>query len=231
MTAEEEPRHAARTWRGVRRSGANSDRDYRLELVASVMLAITTVLTAWSAYQATRWSGLQSINFARAASYRVESTRAYNLGAQKYVIDTSTFNFFAEAYAAGDAQLADFYRTRMMRKDFIPFVDAWIASNPLEQELGSATIRSPVEDPAYLDLLFARSRELEALAEEHFGKATTANQHSDNYVLGTVIFASVLFFAGISSKFRTYNVRMLLLALAGLMLLIGAGRIVGLPVH
>lgn len=231
MTEEGEARHGSGNLRGLWRSGAKSDRDYHLEIAASVILAITTVLTAWSTYQATRWSGLQSINVPRAASYRVESTRAYNLGVQKHGVDTSTFNFFAEAYAAGDDQLAEFYRTRMMRKDFIPFVDAWIASSPLAQELRSAPIRSPVEDPAHLDLLFARSRELEALAEAHFVKATTANQHSDDYVLGTVIFASVLFFAGISSKFRTYNVRMLLLAFAVLMLLFGAGRIVGLPIH
>ena len=79
--------------------------------------------------------------------------------------------------------------------------------------------------------MFSPSQELEAQAETFFAKATAANQTGDDYILGTVFFASVLFFAGISSKFRATSVRMAMLGAGSAMLLFGAIRIIGLPIH
>ena len=36
------------------------------------MLAIVAVTTAWSVYQATRWAGVQSADYAHAAALRVD---------------------------------------------------------------------------------------------------------------------------------------------------------------
>lgn len=49
---------------------------HHTEIAAAILLSIATVLTAWCAYQATRWSGVQSIRYAEASAARVESTRA-----------------------------------------------------------------------------------------------------------------------------------------------------------
>jgi surface polysaccharide O-acyltransferase-like enzyme len=38
-------------------------RDRRVELLAAIMVSIATVVTAWSAYQATRWSGDQAESY------------------------------------------------------------------------------------------------------------------------------------------------------------------------
>ena len=45
-------------------------RDERVEVVAAVLLSLATVLSAWGAYQATRWSGEQANNYAEAAALR-----------------------------------------------------------------------------------------------------------------------------------------------------------------
>ena len=47
-----------------------------LELVATIILAAATVGTAWSGYQAPRWSGVQAADYVTASGLRVESTRA-----------------------------------------------------------------------------------------------------------------------------------------------------------
>ena len=47
----------------------------RLELAATIVLSIAVVLTAWSAFQAGKWSGVQSIKFAEAGAARTESVR------------------------------------------------------------------------------------------------------------------------------------------------------------
>ena len=58
----------------------------------------------------------------------------------------------------------------------------------------------------------------------NYMKAETARkaiEHADNYVLLTVLFASVLFFAGISSKFKSPHTRIGLLMM-GWILFIGS---------
>jgi hypothetical protein len=47
----------------------------RLELAATIVMSIAVVLTAWSAFQAGKWSGVQSIRFAEAGAARTESAR------------------------------------------------------------------------------------------------------------------------------------------------------------
>jgi hypothetical protein len=48
----------------------------RLELAAVLLLALTTLATAWCGYQAARWSGEQSEHFARASSVRIKAQQA-----------------------------------------------------------------------------------------------------------------------------------------------------------
>ena len=43
-----------------------------LELLATILLAIAAVATAWSSYQSSRWSGVQAIDFSHANAARVE---------------------------------------------------------------------------------------------------------------------------------------------------------------
>jgi hypothetical protein len=46
-----------------------------MEVVATVILALAAVATAWSGYQASRWHGEQAIAFSRANAARVDATR------------------------------------------------------------------------------------------------------------------------------------------------------------
>src|SRR3954454_6357268 len=48
----------------------------RLELSAVLLLALTTLATAWCGYQAARWSGEQAEHFARASATRIKAQQA-----------------------------------------------------------------------------------------------------------------------------------------------------------
>jgi alanyl-tRNA synthetase len=65
----------------------------------------------------------------------------------------------------------------------------------------------------------------EQAAEDATDEARVANDRSDDYVLMTILFATVLFFAGISSKMDTLKARVLLLSV-GSVLLVGSAAIV-----
>jgi hypothetical protein len=59
----------------------------------------------------------------------------------------------------------------------------------------------------------ARADRLESVATAASQRAKDANRHADNYMLALVLFASSLFFAGLSTKLVTRNARITLLSL------------------
>ena len=104
-----------------------------------------------------------------------------------------------DAYVREETELADFYEARF-RAEFEPAVEAWIATRPLQNADVPLT---PFAMPEYK--LAARAEAAGAGGE---GRGVVAGagvnvQRATNYVLGVVLFASALFFAGMSSKLGT----------------------------
>jgi hypothetical protein len=91
----------------------------RLELLATLLLALATVATAWSGYQASRWNGEQAKAFSRASARRIESARSDSLANAQTQIDVATFTQWVDAFARGETELADFYFKRF-RAEFKP---------------------------------------------------------------------------------------------------------------
>lgn len=188
----------------------------RVELLATILLAIAAVATAWSSYQSARWSGVQAIDFSRANASRVESTRASTEAGQLLQIDVITFTQWADAYAGAEPELADFYFKRF-RSEFKPAVRAWIATEPLKNPEAPPV---PFSMPQYKLAAEAESKQLLRKAETATAEAQQSNQRSDNYVLAVVLFAAALFFAGISTKLAVPSQRVAVLVL-GYVLFVG----------
>src|SRR3954468_3456201 len=90
-----------------------------LEILATLLLALAAVATAWSGYQANRWNGEQVKAGSRTNGLRIEAARAQGLSEAEVQIDVATFIAWSNAYATGDKHLQDFYETRF-RTDFRP---------------------------------------------------------------------------------------------------------------
>src|SRR3954466_1646666 len=115
-----EPReHRARVSRG--------ERGY--ELAAVLLLSLTTLATAWSGYQAARWSGEQSQHYARASATRIKAQQQSTAAGQLRIDDLLYFNGWLDAREAGNRDLAAIYRRRF-RPEFVPAFNAWIAQRP-----------------------------------------------------------------------------------------------------
>jgi hypothetical protein len=181
--------------------------DERLEVLATVLLSCATLATAWSGYQASRWNGEQAKAFARASAARIESTKSANLASAQTQVDVATFTQWVNAYALDQTELADFYFARF-RKEFEPAVDAWVATRPRRNPDAPLT---PFAMPEYRLAARAEAEQHEAEAQRWSAKAQENVQRATNYVLGVVLFASVLFFAGISTKLRAPLLRRVLL--------------------
>lgn len=207
-------------------NGAPVDhRERRIDIASALLLSVATVLAAWSAFQSAKWGGEQATAYAEASALRQESVRNSTLAGQLTIIDVSVFEQFIDAYAAGDRELQDFYRERA-REEFRPALDAWIALARDDLETAPAT---PFAMPEYELAATVESERLQRQGEARFQDALDNNQRSDNYVLIAVLFASVLLFAGLAPKSRSYPIQVTMIVMAVVVLVVGLGFLLALP--
>jgi hypothetical protein len=208
------------------------------------VLAVAAVLTAWAAFQATKWSGEQADGYSRANAARTESTRASTRAGQLSVIDVTTFTSWVSAianerragedtgitpggaYAPNPNSESGFLYQRF-RPEFRTAVDAWLKTSPLSNPEAAPT---PFLMPEYQLADAQRADQLEQQADAFATYAREANQRGDNYVLMTILFASVLVLLGIGSKMDTFRARTLIFVLATVTLVVGAAIMFTFPV-
>jgi hypothetical protein len=189
--------------------------DRRLELAATVLLAVAAVATAWSAYQSARWHGQQAESQSASIAARVESTRTANVANRQAQIDVALYTQWVDAYARDETELAGFYRKRF-RTEFQPAFEAWVATRP---RTNPAAPLSPFAMPQYKLAANAQADRLEAQAGEASQRVGRFIQRADNYSLAVVLFAASLFFAGISTRLGSRNTREVVLGLGYVMFL------------
>ena len=189
--------------------------DRRLELAATVLLALAAVGTAWATYQSARWHGKQAEAQSASIAARVESTREADVANRQAQVDVALFTQWVDAYASGNQRLATFYRERF-RPRFKPAFEAWIELRPLENPKAPG---SPFDLPQYELAASRQADRLEAVAAAKSKDVQKLIQRADNYTLAVVLFAVALFFAGISTKLDDRTARIAILALGYAMFL------------
>ena len=180
-----------------------------VEILATVLLSLAAVATAWSGYQATRWNGEQAKAAGRTNAIRVEAARAQGLSESQTQIDVATFIQWVDAYALKRTELSDFYFKRF-RKEFRPAVQAWLKTRPLVNPDAPLT---PFARPQDKRAAAAEARRLDAAAEVSAADVRRDIQRGSNYVLGVVLFSVSLFFAGLSPRLTDVRLRTITLAL------------------
>ncbi len=194
---------------------AANRRDW-VEVAATVLLAFAAVATAWSSYQATRWNGEQAKTSGTVNKTRIEAARASDLANAQQQVDVATFTQWVDAYARNETELVTFYRERF-REEFKPAFNAWIATKPLKTEGAPLT---PFAMPQYRLAARAEADRLDQRAEELAAQVRRNIQRASNYVLGVVLFAVALFFAGMSTKLTAPGLRKAMLVV-GYVLFLG----------
>jgi len=180
----------------------------RRELVATVLLALAAVATAWSGYQATRWNGEQTKASSRTNAIRIDAARAQGLSEAQKEVDVATFIQWVDAYAHRETELTTFYERRF-RAEFKPAFRAWLATRPLTNPDAPLT---PFVMPQYRLAAEADAERLDAEAEVSAAQVRRNIQRASNYVLGVVLFSVSLFFAGMSTKLTTPRLKTIALA-------------------
>ena len=191
-------------------------RHHRLELAATVLLSFATFGSAWAAWRSSVWNGVQSYESSQATHYLTESIRASTRAQTREAIDVATFLHWLQAKGRGEERYAADL-ARRFRAEFRPVFEAWLA-RPAE---GDGPLELPPDSPfvgADYQEAKRESLDLQRRAEEAGVRAAAATSISNDFVLTAVLYASVLFLAGVSLKVEAYGIRLALVILAGVLL-------------
>jgi hypothetical protein len=195
-------------------------------MIAVLLLGIATIGTAWCGYQSSRWNAEQQDLGRQASDERVEASRQFGLGLQTVQYDANLVAQYAKAVVDGDTTLQQFYRTSLFRPEFLPVLDRWEAAVASGEAPGNL-----LTDRDYLESQLAGYEQAQASAEASDLAAQDAGKNGDEYVLMTLLLATALFFAGVTTSFRFFPARLLLLAGAALAIAYAVSQIASLPVE
>lgn len=187
------------------------------ELLVTVLLVVAALATSWSSYQATRWNGEQAAAASRTNAIRISAARVDGLARSQTQVDVATFIAWADADRRGETTVADFYVDRF-RPEFRTAYDAWMALRPLSDPEAPPT---PFAMEQYAVASKAKAERLDADAEASAAEVRQNIQRSSNYVLTVVLYAVVLFFAGMSTRLQNRRLRWVM-TIAGCLVLLGA---------
>ncbi len=124
-----------------------------------------------------------------------------------------------DAYVAENEDLLNFYEGRF-RDEFNPAFEAWVATDPVNNP------DAPSQPFLMEEYQVASMQEEGAL----FATGEKSNETSDDYAFSTVLLATVLFFAGIATRFEWQPIRWVLLAIGIGLLVFGVYTLLSLPV-
>lgn len=211
---EEEPQKEGRLFLS---QGQGDKFDRWVEFISAIVLSLATVLTAWCGYQASLWGGEQAKAAAAASAARVMSAERSNTATLLGSMHVSLFVQYAAAVSQEDEALAEFLYARFP----VPLrtaTDAWLALEPLNNPDAPP---SPFAMPEYHLPEQDEAAEYDQVAIQKTAEAGNANAQSDDFVRLTVIFATVLFFGGISGKFQWRVIDGVMLVMGAVVMLIG----------
>jgi len=201
-----------------------------LDSWTAIILAIAAIGTAWVAFQASQWSGAQSDAQSASAIARSDAGRAATEATSDEIVDSQTWLDWVNAVSTGDKRRAGFLKER-----FSPTLAKaqlqWLGSAALDSQGNPNSIPkgTPFDLPTYIVPAQAKSDAFAAAAEAKLAEADVASSNATKFVLLAVLFALVLFFASVATKFPAPKTQVALILASLLLLLLGVVRMLLLP--
>ncbi len=190
-----------------------------------IVLSVTTILAAWSAFQASKWSGMMSISFSQASTARIEASRLDGDANRVASIQVGLFTQWVRAFADGDDRETQ-YLESVFPEPLATAFQAWKAADP---QANPDVPRTPFAMPEYRIPAEAQALAADARADGKFADALAFNQRSDNYTILTVLFAAVLFFGSLTARARRRSVQHVFLGMAIVLLVSATAFLVSFP--
>jgi hypothetical protein len=204
----------------------NDTRRGRLELALAIILSLATLASTWCGYQAQSWAGVASTSQSAADTAERQAAEDTIVGLQLRTFDGIALLNYWTALRAGDTQSQELILAHV-RPQLRRAIEAAIADGILT----SPGRTGPLQRPEYVLVEEQEAARLRKEAGVLNTAAANAGRYSGAYVMLTLMFASVLFFGGITGTFRSRRVRVGLATIALAVFVLTVTNLVGLPVH
>jgi hypothetical protein len=190
-----------------------------LEIVATVILGLAIMLIAWNSLQSALWSGEQDKANTQAVLINNQSNDAYQLADGIKTLDQLLFvQFLVSGCASDDGadELRAFTCDQIIRNLSQPGLDA------IDEWSNNDSEEPPFETDAYFAALYSDAEGIAAESLAFVETADEANTKADQYESTSAALAMVLFFAGISLVISWRRLRIVMLAMAGVIMVASA---------
>jgi hypothetical protein len=195
-------------------------------LVSTALLGLIAVLTAWSGYQAAKWGGDATDLALQSNAFQSQSSESSLTANQLQMLDVQIFIEWVNATMQNNVIQAKFYQQRM-RDEAKPAFNAWLETDPFTN--GNAPT-SPFVMPQYVLQTRIQAQKFADQSAALYDQNQVASDHSNNYVLTTVVLASAMFFVGISTRIGWRQVELVLVTFSICLLAYGVYRVVMLQI-
>lgn len=196
------------------------------EILTAVILSLATVGSAWCTYQSTLWDGVQTFKLTDVIYTGRELSELNIESIQNKTIDGAIVLKYVDSYHNDKKTEMEFFYN-LMRPDLKKSVDEWVETKP---NVNKDAPKTPFEMEAYNKTYLSEYDKYSRNYKESMKEAENANTHSDKYVLQTVLFASILFFGGISGTLRSQRMQIFSVIVSLVILIWTVYLLTGLPV-
>lgn len=180
-----------------------------IEIVAALLLGISGVLTAYSAFNAALSDGDALKGYTESSRTTADANGFYNDYAATYNADQSLFLQYQLLIERGETDLALAVRDALFSPALETATLAW--------EQPDNEWATPLDTEEYVIEAFTTGEDLTAQADAEFEQAFAADEQGDKFELASVFLAVALFFAGIASLFKVRGVQISLLIAAAVL--------------
>ena len=197
----------------------------KLELAIAIILSLATLASTWCGYQASEWGGVQNEEQAAADTAERQVAEDTIVGLQLRTFDILEVRDYWAALRQKDTETSGLIFSHMrpqLRKAIEACLAAGILQNP--------ELPGPLQRPEYILAEEVNAKRLRVEAGKSHAAAQKAGHTSSRYVSLTLMFASVLFFGGITGTFTVRSVRIGLGGISLVLFFVTATMLIGLPV-
>jgi hypothetical protein len=203
------------------------------ENIMAIIMAVAAISATWASFEASRWGGKGSSLVSESNVLRADSSRWAARGAEQTSVDASVWIEWQKAVLLGRDDFAGFIHERFS-PELDEAQDAWFGrtlrdedGNPVSGKLPKGT---PMALESYVPPGQAKSEQLAAKAEELLAESSVYGAVSGKYTMLTIMFALVLFFGSVATKFSGPKIQLALGSLALALLLSAFSRMLLLPI-
>jgi hypothetical protein len=191
-----------------------------------ILMGLATIGSSWCGYQSNLWEGIQTFKLTDAAAFSRDADESAIRATQQRAVDAALFVEYARDMYDRKTELSAFILARM-RPELQKAINAWVLTRPSENPNAPS---SPFVMPEYQVKADADAAELNARSTSAHDKAQEANKTGDTYTLLTVLYATVLFLAGLVSTIDERRARLVTLIMGGVVFIAASLVLLHLPV-